>query len=126
MLRLLGDARAFPKTAYASQLFGDDPQEASRRAQAVARAGYQAAKFGWGPYGRGTVEQDADHVRAAREGLGPDTALLVDASTVWGDDVTAAAARLPARKPAASCGWKNRLSPERSRPTGIWRSAVER
>src|SRR5512147_974482 len=31
--RLLGYKRAYPKTAYASQLFGDDPQETLRRAQ---------------------------------------------------------------------------------------------
>src|SRR5438445_13028949 len=53
---LLGYDRAYPKRAYASQLFGDDPQETLRRAQAVARAGFRAAKFGWGPYGRGTVQ----------------------------------------------------------------------
>jgi L-alanine-DL-glutamate epimerase-like enolase superfamily enzyme len=94
--RLLGDSRAYPKTAYASQLFGDDPQATFRKAQAVARAGYRAAKFGWGPYGRGTVERDADQVQAAREGLGVDAALLVDAGTVWGDDIAAAQARLPA------------------------------
>ena len=94
--RLLGDSRAFPKTAYASQLFGDDPQETLRKARAVGRAGCQAAKFGWGPYGRGTVEEDADQVQAAREGLGADAMLLVDAGTVWGDDIAAAEARLPA------------------------------
>jgi len=94
--RLLGYESAFPKRAYASQLFGDDPQTTLRRAQAVARAGFKAAKFGWGPYGRDTVEHDADHVRAAREGLGADLALLVDAGTVWGDDVELAAKRLPA------------------------------
>lgn len=92
--RLLGYERAFPKTAYASQLFGDDPQATLLRAQAVARAGFRAAKFGWGPYGHGTAERDADHVRAAREGLGNDTALLVDAGTVWGDNVSAAQERL--------------------------------
>ena len=94
--RLLGYKRSFPKTAYASQLFGDDPQQTLRVAQRVARAGFKAAKFGWGPYGRGTVKQDADHVRAAREGLGEETALLVDAGTVWGDDVAIAAKRLTA------------------------------
>ena len=93
--RLLGDTRAYPKTAYASQLFGDEPHDTFRQAQAVVRAGFQAAKFGWGPYGRGTVQQDADQVRAAREGLGADAALLVDAGTVWGDDVAAALARMP-------------------------------
>src|SRR5262252_7331410 len=58
--RLLGYPRAYPKIAYASQLFGDDPQSTLRKAQAVARANYRAAKFGWGPYGRGTVQKDAD------------------------------------------------------------------
>lgn len=94
--RLLGYKRAYPKTAYASQLFGDNPQATLRRAQAAARAGFRAAKFGWGRYGRGTVQEDADQVRAAREGLGDDLALLVDAGTVWGDDVELAARRLPA------------------------------
>src|SRR5947199_7224845 len=94
--RLLGHARVYPKTAYASQLFGDEPQTTLRRAQAVARAGFRAAKFGWGPYGRSTVEADAEHVHAAREGLGEDIALLVDAGAVWGDDVAAAEKRLPA------------------------------
>ncbi len=92
--RLLGYRRACPKTAYASQLFGDNPQKTLRAAQRVHRAGFKAAKFGWGPYGRGTVKQDGDHVRAAREGLGEDTALLVDAGTVWGDNVAAARERL--------------------------------
>src|SRR5262249_12897500 len=79
---------------YASQLFGDDSQSTLRKAQSVARANYRAAKFGWGPYGRGTVQQDADHVHAAREGLGPDCLLLVDAGTIWGDDVSLAEKRL--------------------------------
>jgi len=96
--RLLGYERAFPKVAYASQLFGDDPQSTFQRAQAVAKAGIRAAKFGWGPYGLGTVEQDSDQVQAAREGLGEDTILLVDAGTVWFDDVSVAEKRLAALK----------------------------
>ena len=94
--RLLGYSKAWPKLAYASQLFGDDPQETFRQAQKVLEAGYRAAKFGWGPYGRGTPERDAEQVRAAREGLGADGVLLVDAGTVWGDDLDAAKLRLPA------------------------------
>ena len=77
-------------------MFGDDPQATWRKAQAVARAGLRAAKFGWGPYGRGTVQADADQAHAAREGLGAEATLLIDAGTVWGDDVAAAQARLPA------------------------------
>lgn len=94
--RLLGQRRALPKIAYASQLFGDDPETTLRRARAVVRAGFGAAKFGWGPYGRGSVAADADQVHAAREGLGEEVVLLVDAGTAWGEDVAAAAKRLPA------------------------------
>jgi len=94
--RLLGYPRAQPKTAYASQLFGDDPQATLSKAKVIARAGFAAAKFGWGPYGRGTAREDADQVAAAREGLGDERLLLVDAGTVWGEDVAKAEERLPA------------------------------
>jgi L-alanine-DL-glutamate epimerase-like enolase superfamily enzyme len=92
--RLLGWERTFPKTAYASQLFGDTPAETFRKAQAVRTSGFRAAKFGWGPFGLNLADDEAQ-VRAAREGLGPDVALLVDAGTIWGEDVEAAALRLP-------------------------------
>jgi L-alanine-DL-glutamate epimerase-like enolase superfamily enzyme len=94
--RLLGYEQAFPKTAYASQLFGDDPQDTLTRAGKVAQAGFKAAKFGWGPYGRGSSKLDAEHVSAAREGLGREVLLLVDAGTVWGDNIAVAAERLTA------------------------------
>ena len=67
------------------------------RAGKTSRAnGFRAAKFGWGPFGRSTVKADEDHLDAAREGLGPDGILLVDAGQIFGEDVEAAAARLPA------------------------------
>jgi L-alanine-DL-glutamate epimerase-like enolase superfamily enzyme len=94
--RLLGDQKAHKKTPYASQLFGDTPAltlEAARKARAE---GFRAAKFGWGPFGRGAPGLDADHLAAAREGLGADGILLVDAGQIWGEDVEAAAGRLPA------------------------------
>src|SRR5262249_14965509 len=81
---------------YASQLFGDEPQATYLRAREVAAAGFRAAKFGWGPYGRTTPEQDSDQVHAARNGLGPDCLLLVDAGTIWGDNVERAVQRLDA------------------------------
>ena len=92
--KLLGWERAFPKTAYASQLFGDSPAETLRKAQGVRVGGFRAAKFGWGPFGVDLAADEA-HVRAVREGLGADVALLVDAGTIWGEDVEAAARRLP-------------------------------
>ena len=97
---LLGHREAHPRRPYASQLFGDDPAQTRELAASVAAAGYTAAKFGWGPYGRGGVGADAEQVHAAREGLGPDVDLLVDAGTVFGEHVEAAAARLPALEEA--------------------------
>lgn len=94
--RLLGIGRAFPKTPYASVLFGDTPQETLAKGRQARASGYSATKFGWGPYGTGSVEDDAAQVEAAREGLGPDGRLLIDAGTVWGDDLARARARLPA------------------------------
>ncbi|MBN9105847.1 MAG: mandelate racemase/muconate lactonizing enzyme family protein [Propionibacteriaceae bacterium] len=93
---LLGHRASHARLPYASQLFGDTPEETLAKARQVAAEGYRAAKFGWGPFGRGSVAADEAHLEAARAGLGGDVALLVDAGTVWGEDVDAAAARLPA------------------------------
>src|SRR3954447_7261596 len=94
--QLLGYARSEPRQPYASVLFGDTAQETLLKARGIRDAGYRAAKFGWGPYGLGSVAEDADQVAAAREGLGDDGILLVDAGTVWGHDQAKAEARLPA------------------------------
>ena len=94
--KLLGHPRSEPRTPYASVLFGDDAQATFAKARTIAGQGFRAAKFGWGPFGAGAVAADEEQLRAAREGLGPDGLLLVDAGTVWVDDVAAAEARLPA------------------------------
>ena len=91
---LLGWERALPKTAYASMLFGETPEQTLEKGRLASCLGYRAVKFGWGSFGTDAAE-DAAHIRAAREGVGPGTILLIDAGTVWGDDVDAAAARLP-------------------------------
>lgn len=93
---LLGIATAHPKLPYASSLFGDTPAETLEKARNVRALGYRAAKFGWGPFGAGTVKQDADHLHAAREGLGADGRLLVDAGTVWVEDLARAEQSVPA------------------------------
>ena len=94
--RLLGYDASYPKTPYASVLFGDTPQETLEKARGIRSQGFRAAKFGWGPYGKGSVSDDTDQVTAAREGLGDDGILLVDAGTVWVDDLNAARQRLAA------------------------------
>ena len=93
--RMLGYKRAYPKTPYASMLFGDNPTDTLAAARGAVAAGFRAIKCGWGPFGRSTLAADADQLHAAREGLGPDGILLVDAGQIWRDDVEAAALRLP-------------------------------
>lgn len=93
---LLGYAQAYPKTPYASMLFGDTPQETLEKGRQARAMGYRAAKFGWGPIGLGSVQDDADQFMAAREGLGDDGILLIDAGTVWKNDLAAASLRIPA------------------------------
>jgi len=94
--KLLGWPRAFPKMPYFSVLFGESPQETLLKAQQARGRGFRAAKFGWGPFGRGSPAEDEAQLAAAREGLGEDGILLVDAGTVWNADLTAARQRLPA------------------------------
>jgi L-alanine-DL-glutamate epimerase-like enolase superfamily enzyme len=85
--KLLGGG--FRKTfrAYASILFGDTPADTERIARTLAGQGYRAVKFGWGPMGQ-SEESDIAHVRAARQGLGPQVELMVDAGLCW-DTATA-------------------------------------
>ncbi|MBV8447590.1 MAG: mandelate racemase/muconate lactonizing enzyme family protein [Hyphomicrobiales bacterium] len=92
---LLGYKRSFPKRAYASQLFGETPQETLERGRSARAAGFLAVKFGWGPIGKLDPHSDREQFRAAREGLGRDATLLVDAGQIWREDVEAAAARIP-------------------------------
>lgn len=94
--RLLGYEMAYPKIAYASLLFGDTPQATFDKARAMRARGFRAVKFGWGPFGKHSAREDADQVRAAREGLGAEAALCVDAGTVWGTDLARAEMRLDA------------------------------
>ena len=94
--RLLGYEKSYPKLPYASVLFGDTAQETKQKALALKQAGFKAVKFGWGPFGTTTVQADAEHIFAARDGIGDDGYLMIDAGTVFKEDVEAAAARLPA------------------------------
>jgi L-alanine-DL-glutamate epimerase-like enolase superfamily enzyme len=98
--KLLGYERSEPKVPYASRLFGDTPQQTLEIARKGRADGFKAAKFGWGPIGRGTAKADADHFAAAREGLDADGILLVDVGQIFLEDVERAAERLPALEAA--------------------------
>jgi L-alanine-DL-glutamate epimerase-like enolase superfamily enzyme len=92
---LLGYKKAYPKLPYASQLFGDTPSETLAGCRKARESGYRAVKCGWGPFGRGTLKDDRDHLHAAREGIGKDGTLLIDAGQIFREDVEAAALRIP-------------------------------
>lgn len=93
--RMLGYRTSEPKIPYASLLFGATAQDTLVRGRAAVGRGFRALKFGWAGFGEGTLEQDADQLVAAREALGDDGHLLIDAGQIWGEDVEAAAIRLP-------------------------------
>ncbi len=95
---LLGYKQAYPKTPYASQLFGDKPELTYQKAVQSRKSGYRAVKFGWGPIGKGGASEDAAHFRAAREGLGAEAYLMIDIGTVWGENAAVAVERLQALK----------------------------
>lgn len=92
--QLLGYKKSEPKLPYASVLFGDTPEQTLQKAKTIRSAGFSAIKFGWGPYGRGSVEIDADHVFAARAGIGMDAHLMIDAGTIFNENLEAASQRL--------------------------------
>ena len=87
---------AHPKLPYASVLFGDTPEDTYHIATELREQGYRAAKFGWGPMGKFGEENDIALVRAAREGMGSDTQLMIDAGVVWGTDYETAYKRTEA------------------------------
>lgn len=93
--KLLGYDRGYPKKPYASQMFGHTPQETLAGCRSATEKGYRAVKCGWEPFGYTTVEADREQLAAAREGVGPDCILLIDAGQIWREDLEAATARLP-------------------------------
>ena len=76
-------------------LFSDTPEETYEKARAIRATGYMAAKFDWNQFRRSTVESDVEHTVAAREGMGPIAKAMLDADTVWKDNVDEAAKRIP-------------------------------
>lgn len=87
---LLGGNYRQTVRAYASVLFGNTPEETATLARQFVDLGLTAAKFGWGPFGK-DADVDVAHVRAARDVLGPERDLMVDAGHAW--DVRTAVSR---------------------------------
>ena len=76
--RLLGGRYRERVQPYASLLM-DEPDKLRDHLLAVKAEGFRAFKIGWGPFGRRNAATDEAIVRAAREAVGPDSRLMVDA-----------------------------------------------
>jgi D-galactarolactone cycloisomerase len=77
--RLLGGRYRERVRPYASLLMRE-PQSLKDDLTAVRAQGFRAFKIGWGPFGRtGDAASDEAIVRAAREAVGADSLLMVDA-----------------------------------------------
>lgn len=86
--RLLGGRYRSRVRAYASVLM-QSPKETGERLSALCEQGYTAFKIGWGPFGRRDNKTDERIVHAAREAIGEERLLMVDAGgsdALWSND----------------------------------------
>jgi L-alanine-DL-glutamate epimerase-like enolase superfamily enzyme len=86
--RLLGGLYREKVQPYASLLMRE-PERMREELLALKTKGFHAFKIGWGPFGRKSTQLDEVIVRAAREALGPDCRLMVDAGAsdaFWAQD----------------------------------------
>jgi L-alanine-DL-glutamate epimerase-like enolase superfamily enzyme len=76
--RLLGGRYRDRVQPYASVLM-DEPAKLSEHLKQIRAQDFRAYKIGWGPFGRKTAITDEAIVKAAREAVGDDALLMVDA-----------------------------------------------
>ncbi len=76
--RLLGGRYRERVIPYASLLM-EQPEPLADHLLRLKDQGFRAFKIGWGPFGRQSHSLDEAIVRAAREAVGPDALLMVDA-----------------------------------------------
>jgi D-galactarolactone cycloisomerase len=76
--RLLGGRYRERVRPYASLLM-EEPVALAEKLSAVKAQGFRAFKIGWGPFGRRNAQTDEAIVAAARQAIGPECQLMVDA-----------------------------------------------
>ena len=76
--RLLGGRYRERVQPYASLLM-QEPAKMREELLAVKAQGFRAFKIGWGPFGRVSAATDQAIVKSARDAIGPDARLMVDA-----------------------------------------------
>ena len=78
--------------AYASGGYyrdGKTPQDLAQEVAGYVELGFDAVKI---KVGRASISQDAERIAAARDAIGPDVKLMLDANNAWGDLPSALAA----------------------------------
>ena len=88
--RLLGGRYRERIKPYASQIFSWPVDEMVERMQAAKAKGFRAFKLGWRPFGRIDARTDEALIKAAREAIGDDCDLMVDAGgsdAFWHNDL---------------------------------------
>jgi L-alanine-DL-glutamate epimerase-like enolase superfamily enzyme len=82
--KLLGGRYRDKVIPYASASFGrKSREELAREASMYRDQGFRAVKFGWGLFGRVSIEKDVEMVRGVREGAGDDVKVIIDAGAPW-------------------------------------------
>lgn len=76
--RLLGGRYRETVMPYASVLM-EPPEMLAQKLNRIRSHGFRAFKIGWGPFGRSNNRMDEAIVKAAREAIGPECQLMVDA-----------------------------------------------
>src|SRR6476646_6275461 len=76
--RLLGGIYRDRIKPYGSLLF-DEPDALARKLNQATARGFKAIKLEWKPFGRRDAKTDERLIRTARETVGPDVELMVDA-----------------------------------------------
>src|SRR5579883_2097918 len=107
--KLLGGGFTKSLRPYASSLFGATPAETGERARRFVGQGFTAVKFGWDPMGQ-DAKTDVALVREARDGLGPDADLMIDAGLVY--DAKTAIQRAKAFEPYHPFWFEEPLLPD--------------
>ena len=91
--RLLKESAVNAVPAYASVLWPERPEGVSASAEAFLGQGYRAVKYGWAPMGPDAA-LDEELVAAARQALGHEVELMVDAGRAWDAETALSRAEL--------------------------------
>ncbi|MBX6323673.1 MAG: mandelate racemase/muconate lactonizing enzyme family protein [Rhodospirillaceae bacterium] len=91
--RLLGGGYRDKLRFYASNMFQFTAQATADRAKAAVDKGYTAVKFGWEPFGRGTLAEDLRYLEALRKAVGDNVDIMLDVGLVWDAKTTIQRAR---------------------------------